>query len=71
MKIYAIANECLDTWGHGHNVKEVHINKQGADQQGKGGEFLPVFKTRQAAQEYLDSIKYHSKMQTVELILID
>ena len=71
MKIYAIANECLETWGHGHNVEELRICKQGMDQGGKGGEFPPVFKTRQAAQDYLDSIKYNSEMKIVELILID
>lgn len=68
MKIYTIANETDECYGHGDYGRELRICCQGG--YGTGG-FPPAFRTQKAAQKYLDGIKWNSDKKVVELELYD
>lgn len=66
MKIYTIATETHECYGHGDYGNELRICKAGAYGSGK---FPPVFKTREQAANYLDTIELNAEMEIVELEL--
>ncbi len=68
MKIYTIATKTHEVYGHGSCGTELRICQK--EVYGVGG-FHPAFKTKKAAKEYLDSIKWNHNKQIVELELCD
>lgn len=69
MKIYAIATETEECYGHGDYGKELHICQE--DAYHREGHFLPVFKTEKAAKEVFDNLLFNHRKQVVELELRD
>jgi hypothetical protein len=68
MKIYTIAEETHECYGHGDYGTELRICKQG----GYGtGNFPPLFKTKEKAQEYIKNLKYSTIQKVVEMDLIE
>ena len=69
MKIYAIATETHETYGHGDYGTELHICQE--DAYHREGYFPPVFKTEKEAKEYLDEkdVLFKHRKQIVELEL--
>lgn len=68
MEIYTIADETNECYGHGDFGSELRICHQG----GYGtGEFPPVFKSRKAAEKYLNGIKWNCNKKIVTLNLRD
>ena len=68
MKIYAIANETHECYGHGDYGTELRICRQGS--YGVDG-FPPTFKTQEAAQKYINGLKWNHGQKIVELDLRD
>lgn len=66
MKIYTVATETSQCYGHGDYGTEQHIVRTGPY---GSGEFPPAFKTRKAAEKWLKANKreFFSKAAIVEL----
>lgn len=66
MKIYTIANETRECYGHGDYGSELKICRHGP--YGTGG-FPPAFTTREAAEVYLNGLEVRFGKIVVELDL--
>ncbi len=67
MKIYTIADETHETYGHGDFGKEQRICRQGSY---GSGDFPPAFKTREAAQAHIDKMEWKHGKAVVEMELL-
>jgi hypothetical protein len=65
MTIYTIGTYKRECYGHGDYGIELTIR-----QNGKNETFHPVFKSKEAAKDYLDTIEYNSEMAIVPLELL-
>lgn len=63
MKVYAIATKTHECYGHGDYGTELCICRGPYGT----GEFPPTFRTLDAAQKYLDGMKWNQDKEIVEL----
>lgn len=69
-KVYAIATETHETYGHGDSGTEYKIEQ--ADAYHKEGWWRPVFTTRKGAETYLEDseISFKHRMKVVSLCVL-
>lgn len=68
MKIYAIATESSECYGHGDYGTERKISREGAY---GGGNYPPCFRTREEAEAYIAAMEWKHGKHVVELELRD
>lgn len=68
MKLFTIAKETSECYGHGSYGTEQRICKTGPY---GTGDFPPLFSTPEKAQEWIDKQEWYSLMVVVEMAFID
>jgi hypothetical protein len=65
MKIYAIASEITECYGHGSFGDELAIRQE--DAYAGNAHFSPLFYTEEQAQEYLNAIPFKGSKKVIAL----
>jgi hypothetical protein len=68
MKYYAVGKKVSQMYGHGDTSTEVHICPKNA-YMGDMKTFHPLFKTKEEALQYIESIEFGYDLLPVELFL--